>query len=420
MGAIQDRIDDGSLVLYHDYRAGHADDLRGQGNDGVASGGVWSRDGIRFGSSDLIVGPDAPELQLTTGAILALVSMSNLSTAFIVDKRDAGGTNYSFGFNADTAMKFFDGAGISTINHVADMRTLLAVNFENGEKSELFAKGVSIGLFNVAETISVDDADLSIGGRYNGGEPVPGTISAILVCNRPLTPTEHAAVYAELNGMTWPHKVDRAATAYAAAATELQYGTDWGTPVTANRTAGQFVGPFEIISGTHKVVADEIEGKIVKAIENVVAGVDSIPVAQMRQLPSDAAYGTFDWWEYTPATGISNIGIVCQNPVAAAAGDLRLQIDGTAGLAHLANPATTTIIGSIPFTPAQWNRWRITRSAGNEFKVYLNGTLMGTATYAGVTSGYYMTADQDAGCKRSLADVGAGHAYNKFQGVVAP
>jgi hypothetical protein len=426
MSAIQTLIDEGVLVLWHDYRSGHADDLSGQGNDGTPSGVVWSRDGARFGSAGKIVVANSAELEaITSGCIICggqyLQNPPSGTYRRLLEKEDAGGRQFSLMFNQNLGILMVGSSGPSQeLAYTFAGESMIGVNFGNGLAAELFVSGTLRATSVGVNTIASDDAPITIGAKYTGANVSQFPMADCLTFNRVLTPSEHAAVYAELADMRWPQKQSRAATAYDGAATQLQWGTDWGTPVTENRTAGQRVGPFEIISGTHKVVTDTIEGKICKAIECVVSGVDSISGGAMRQTPDEMAYGTWDWWEYTPAIAVSNFGIVCQNPIKAVAGDIQMQMNGGTALAHLQNPATATIVGSMPFTPDQWNNWRITRSAANVFVVYLNGAQMGTATYAGVTSGKYSTVDQDTGCKRSLADVGAGHSMLKYQGVVAP
>lgn len=421
MSAIQTLIDEGVLVLWHDYRSGHADDLSGQGNDGTPSGVVWNREGARFsaGSQKITAASAIGGAAARSAVILHRPQSEGATSGRMLDDGKMifyfSGSNGVFVLTSDTF-----GTTVISISYPG-FGSLNCYGFSRDAAGAaiLYANGVALNSGATGTPIA-GTTDSVIGSNAAGTKALEGNVLAVVVASRVLTPTEHAAIYAELLSMHWPQKIDRAATAYGAAATQLQWGTDWGTPVTEDRTAGQRVGPFEIISGTHKVVTDTIEGKICKAIECVVSGVDSISGGAMRQTPDEMAYGTWDWWEYTPAIAVSNFGIVCQNPIKAVAGDIQMQMNGGTALAHLQNPATATIVGSMPFTPDQWNNWRITRSAANVFVVYLNGAQMGTATYAGVTSGKYSTVDQDTGCKRSLADVGAGHSMLKCQGVVAP
>lgn len=110
---IQSLIDEGALVLYHDYRAGHMQDLSGQGNDGVATNTSWT-EGLNFLGTGVVTVADAPVLQLTTGALVALVDMhsQNGNAGRFIAKVDAGGINYELATFSATHVRFYDGVNI--------------------------------------------------------------------------------------------------------------------------------------------------------------------------------------------------------------------------------------------------------------------------------------------------------------------
>jgi hypothetical protein len=200
----------------------------------------------------------------------------------------------------------------------------------------------------------------------------------------------------------------------------LEWGTDWGTAVTANRTAGQFVGPFEVISGTHKVTTDTHDGKTVKVIENVVAGVDVVSASNMRLAPSDMAYGTWRLMLNKAESSTINVGLVSQNPLAPAAGDYSLEIDAAEAITLVIPGGATVITGSTTATVGVYQEYWVTRSPAGVWILYLDGTSIGTGTDNTITTGNYLTFDSDAGDKRILSNISADYSIMKFQGVVAP
>jgi len=238
-GFIQDSIDDGSLVLYHDYRAGHTQDLSGQGNHGTNTG-YWATDGLQFGATDEVTVTDggaATELQLTEGTIVVLGHWARQTTqARFVVKRDGGGTNYTFKVHDAEKIALFDGTNSRIVSCDITDKKYLAINFKNGETGEGFADGVSLGSLNGSHAIAVNDANLIIGNYFAGGYPADNTISAVLIFNDRLTATEHAKLYAELTSLKWPSKA--AGTAQGTYGAELVVDGNMETAGTAAWTAG--------------------------------------------------------------------------------------------------------------------------------------------------------------------------------------
>jgi hypothetical protein len=206
---IQDSIDDGSLVLYHDYRAGHTQDLSGQGNHGT-SDAFWSTNGLQFSTNEEVTVTDggaATELQLTEGTLIVIGEWSAQTgdTAFFV-KRDAGGTNYQFRIFDSTNLGFYDGVAERLIATSVIGKKYVAANFKSGENWEVFIDGISGGTAAASSTVTGDDADLIIGNWYLGTKPLDGPLQAVLIFNDKLSATEHAQLNAELTSLTWPKK----------------------------------------------------------------------------------------------------------------------------------------------------------------------------------------------------------------------
>ena len=193
---------EGSLVLYHDYRMGHCNDLSGFGNHGVPSAAVrFNRNGIEFNTTAVVTVNDALNLRLTEGSIVVFADFNKQPTnGRMVSKRDAGGCNYEMTVFGATDVGFVDSnlATKSLAMTIAGNQCVSA-NFKIGEVPDGYRNGIYIGAFSGAVNIVADDAPLLIGNWYSATLPLQQTISAALIINRKLTATEHSQVYASLS-----------------------------------------------------------------------------------------------------------------------------------------------------------------------------------------------------------------------------
>lgn len=238
MGQIQTLIDEGALVLYHNYRANHALDLSGQDNAGVLTDTAWQGGGLRFNAStSKVTVADAAELQLTEGTLVVLGDfLSQTVNERLISKRSAIGTNYDLFLNATPGLSLHDGTNTRTINTNIVGSRLVAINMADGAIGEAFVDGLSIGNLNAASDLSADNAPLIIGAFYGAGANLHSSLHAALIINRKLSATEHAALYAELTSLAWPHKVTSRAA--GSVGVELVSDGDMETGGTAAWTAG--------------------------------------------------------------------------------------------------------------------------------------------------------------------------------------
>lgn len=200
---------EGVLVLYHDYRTGHCNDLSGNGNDGTPAATTWASNGIQFTAAGEVTVADAAELQLTEGTLVVLLDGLHTHTGdgqVLIAKRDVGGTNYYFYIANTPAIRLYDGANHRNINTDLTSKKCFAINLKNGETPEGFVDGLSIGNFSGAVAISVDNAPITIGNLYTDNNPMNTPMQAALIINRKLTATEHSQLYAELTSLTFPRK----------------------------------------------------------------------------------------------------------------------------------------------------------------------------------------------------------------------
>ncbi len=431
MGLIQTLIDEGALVLYHDYRAGHMLDLSGNGNDGVPTDVVWQGEGVGFplGTSVITVA-DSPELQFTDGSLVILVNQlrHGNGTERILSKRDAGGANYSVRFNG-TNLDLYDGTSGKWFNATAyrDSARYVSINMGDGVIGEVFMDGLSVGNLNVASAIAVNDAPLLIGNYYLGGSPTGSIVQAALIINRVLTATEHALLYSELVNLTWPTK-RKAFAKGSATVPQTQFKTDFGgKTVTAVGAAAQMPGTnYYVNSGNFNLIMDTIDGISAKAIECGASGGYQVANVEMQGDPGDDAYGTWTGW-FNKAAGSTYIINFVSDDIAGTNGySFRISATEVVSLVH--NGVGNLFTSAAGYVLADtWYKVTITRdTVAGEFHVYIDGTLVVAATGANpvaentVTESTYVVYDVDTGDKSGHSSVNGNYGLVKQAGVNAP
>jgi hypothetical protein len=267
---IQQSIDDGSLVLYHDYRLREARDLSDNGNHGALTDVQWTGRGARFPqSTSKITVADSPELQLVQGALAVFGDLTDGVTADdrIISKRDSGGTNYEVRLDSIPRIEFYDGSSVVNLSVSVSGKKYSGINFVQSGIPQGFIEANSVGSFDGSATISVNDADLIIGNAFSNAQPMQGALQAALIFNRPLTETEHARLYCELAAKKFPTKLVGHTDAPL-------WKTDYGAYETESAvTSGPIGGtPFKVQSGSFKISRDAIDGEAVKVIECVTSG----------------------------------------------------------------------------------------------------------------------------------------------------
>jgi hypothetical protein len=198
---LQDSIADGSLVLWHGYRAGHLIDLSGNGNDGVATGTAWANKGLTFPAvaSKVTVADDA-SIQVVNPTFIWFGDLVNLRDQRLLSKRDAGGTSYELYLDTSgTRIAFSDGVALRVLATDISTSRMLALGLTSGEAGDVYLNGLFNGALNNVSTLTTGNADLIIGNIYSNSWQAIGIIEAVLIFNRKLTATEHAQVYSELH-----------------------------------------------------------------------------------------------------------------------------------------------------------------------------------------------------------------------------
>jgi len=199
MSIIQDLIDEGALVLYHDYRSGSLRDWSGNGNDGTGTDVQWTNRGLKFPvSTSKVQVAHSAGLSPPAGAIVGFGRFTSCESEILVNKDNEYGVYVSG--TPKIYMKDYSGVDRWVAATIAGKRCL-GVNFEDGEKAAFHVNGSHVGDGNDTNTITADTNALTIGGPSSN---LLSVLEAVLIVNRVLTSTEHAQLYAELAAMVWP------------------------------------------------------------------------------------------------------------------------------------------------------------------------------------------------------------------------
>ena len=206
-GLLSSLVADGTCVLYHDYRSSSFHDWSDNNNNGSSHAStVWNTDSLDVSSGNVVV-PDSAELQSTEGCIVVFADFqAPLGTEYFVAKNDAGGTQYTL-FSETPNIYFYDGTSTRSRALVPTGKKCIAVNYLSGSKCEAFADGSYIGLFNDTSTVTVNDADITIGSTYSGIANCLSPIHGVLIFNRKLTAEEHKRLYEELWTSPWENEI---------------------------------------------------------------------------------------------------------------------------------------------------------------------------------------------------------------------
>jgi len=211
-GIISSLVSEGACVLYQDYRSGSFRDWSENGNDASPNAAtVWNTRSLSFAAVNArLTVSDALELRPTEGSIVVFADFAaSLGTQYIITKKDAGGDMWSlYTTSGPATLNFDDGTNIRTLAYDPGGTNYLGLNFANGEKCEAFGEAISSGLFNDVSAITADDADITIGANYLGGNRFyQSPTKAVLLFNRKLTETEHRRLYSELYADSWATEV---------------------------------------------------------------------------------------------------------------------------------------------------------------------------------------------------------------------
>jgi hypothetical protein len=207
--------DDGTLVLYHDYRSGTFDDQTLNGNDGVPTNVTWAHDRVRFNNADgrIEVAAD-PSFDLSTsGTVLIFGEFKNNAVQGVFVCRDAIlGVQYQLIIEPVPAtsfrITFYNGVVVSRATHALWDNRCIAVSWIDDVVPVLYVDGIFAANHTAVANVTAKAGEIDIGNNFAHIAAFPDGMKACLVFNRNLTATEHAEVYGALRNLDygWPSK----------------------------------------------------------------------------------------------------------------------------------------------------------------------------------------------------------------------
>ncbi len=202
---------DGSLVLYHDYRAGHIQDLSGRGNHGVfgatalnrwINGYGWYLPDTANGSASTFSVADNAALQATTGTLVFFTEACFYPTSAVlqrlISKTDAGGMHFEVYYEPAVLTFAYQGSTKTLAAVTITGSKCLAINFADGATPVGYYNGLLAGNFSGNIAMVANDAPIVVGNYYSLARPLTSILSSFLYFNRQLSATDHSELYGEL------------------------------------------------------------------------------------------------------------------------------------------------------------------------------------------------------------------------------
>lgn len=201
---------EGSIALWHDYQLGHANDLSGNGNDGVLVNSPWfDRNGLNttYLGNEAVQVAHSASINLTTLSIVAFMGGGRIqqysNSPTLVNKQTVAGFSYTVrAFESTRKTVAVDHAGgTATFTGASNFDGLkcFGINLSTGVSTPMYCDGLLCdSAISAAPTINTASVDLFIGNRYVLDRGFGRAISSFILFNKLLSATEHAQVYGEL------------------------------------------------------------------------------------------------------------------------------------------------------------------------------------------------------------------------------
>ena len=187
---------------------------------------------------------------------------------------------------------------------------------------------------------------------------------------------------------------------------DVQFKTDFGALANEATVSSGFLEntPFQVNSGSYKVIDDTIGGETVKAIECATAGKLYILSSYFQESLTNAAYGDFEWYQNKQTGSDTRVQFISDN-IGIAANGYRVDSSSLQVLTLVESGVAVLITSGTDVTPGSWESIKVTRASDGAFELFLNGTSVGTATDNTTTASTYLVFDLDAGDKISLGNL---------------
>jgi len=189
------------------------------------------------------------------------------------------------------------------------------------------------------------------------------------------------------------------------------FKTDWGvTESIAAVASGPLEGsPFIVNSGTFKISMDTINGETVKAIECVTGGICYVPTSYFQQTPTEAAFGTWEFWINKAAASSLKIYFIDATTGAGTGYYFDFAADESMEIYEVG--VGSKFKTAVSYAAAStWHKLNIFRTPAGVCSAYLNNTLIVKSTGDNpftditTTTSKYIVFDLDAGDLIAYAD----------------
>ena len=141
----------------------------------------------------------------------------------------------------------------------------------------------------------------------------------------------------------------------------------------------------------------------VKVIECVTAGVCYIPTSYFQQTPTEAAFGTWEWWMYSATGNNTSVIFVSEAIGGLGTGDSYDVTHLAAGDIDLGEEGIPLISGGS-FAKDTWHHYKVTRKNDYEFELFINGVSQGTGSDLSNLTSKYLCLGLRIGDKMAYAD----------------
>jgi len=189
-----------ALKLYHSYIQGHCLDLSGNSNNGTPTSGCvfQGNEGLWISGTDKVTVANHASIQLTTGTWVFHTSEIRQQKNYNVFFTKQGPATSEIQFYIISTGLSVATTPESIIAVTTNHKKLFAFSYTSPGKPLFYQNGVYLGQGNISVTCGVKDIPINIGNDILNAYPINGCIKSVLIINRVLTASEHAALFYEL------------------------------------------------------------------------------------------------------------------------------------------------------------------------------------------------------------------------------
>lgn len=393
--------------------AGTVPDLSGNGNNGTLNGGVRAG----RGSIGDFLEFDGVDGAMDTSGISSLAATPKIINIWFKSGSSTASSRYLFSSDSPLFIVAFSGVPTGKIGFFdGTWRTgpdspndnlwhLLSIYSDGVDTSQMYLDKEHV-------MIDTPHTPVNIGATSSFGSNFSGT-SAFFEGGM-LAPN-----ILEVPGLTQAQVETLIAEQYALGKTALFKTNPVNNTISTvvGSAAGPYIGdsPFRAGSGSFDIVDDVIDGKNVKVIECITAGVCYVPASLFGQTPQESAYGGFEFDYYRPDANGLSVWIISDEKALGSDNGYFVTFgsDGVVQLRRRTAGATAAVIMASDTGVAPGDVWRNygqKRKYAGEFYTYLDKALLDVSGGSGTNpatdnthqSSSYLFFSPSVGVKISL------------------